>query len=106
MRPGPKFELTREMVVENIRTVAKRLGVQRLSYWDYTDHGSFSPRAITRKWAWSELCQEAGIQSGTAGRPAAVRKVCFECEVRMTMTNSRYCRTCADRMKRNSGGFI
>lgn len=105
MRPGPKFELTREMVVENIKTVADRLGVDRLSYWAYQDHGSFSARAITRKWKWSDLCIEAGISGGRAGRPADTKKLCFECNARLTIRNSRYCQTCTDRMRRNSGGL-
>lgn len=105
MRPGPKFELTREMIVENIKVVAQRLGITRLSYWDYEEHGSFSPRAAVRKWSWRELCAEAGVATGKAGRPVIERKVCFECEVRATMTNSRYCNTCAKRMQRNSGGL-
>jgi hypothetical protein len=105
VRPGQKFELTRDMVVANIKAVAARLGVDRLSYWTYEDHGSFAARAITRKWKWSELCTEAGIGGGVNGRPTSVRKTCFECETRTAMGKSRYCRTCTDRMKRNSGGF-
>ena len=106
MRPGPKFELTKEMVIENMRTVVNRLGLTRLSHMMYEDHGSFSTRAITRKWKWSELCAEAGIGSGVNGRPAVEKKACFECKTRVAMANLRYCRTCTDRMKRNSGGFL
>lgn len=105
MRRGPKFELTQEMVIENIRTVCARIGVTTLTRMLYDEHGSFSYRAIERKWKWAAICQLAGVQSGKAGKPRAVRRTCRECESRVT-TRLYYCQVCVNKMRRHSQGAM
>ena len=103
MRPGPKFEITRDMALENILTVAKRLGVSVLSYRDYQANGSFSARAITRKWSWVKLCQLAGIQPGINGRPRRGVVSCLQCG----KTSSRHhCKVCRRRINRLAMGGL
>ena len=100
IRRGPKFEVTLDMAVENIRTVAQRLGVTALSQRQYCAHGSFHSRSLTKKWAWTMLCALAGLASQLPGRRRQPRKPCIECNVRMSRTIGRLCRTCVSRMHR------
>lgn len=104
MRRGPKFEITQDMAIENIKTVCARLGVTVLTRMLYDEHGSFSIRSLERKWGWAPLCQLAGVQSGTAGKSRATWKPCRECNVHLS--TSRYCHACSRRMKRQSQGAL
>ncbi len=104
VRRGPKFEITLDMVVANVKTVCARLGVSTLTTELYDEHGSFAVRAIERKWKWSVICALAGVQSGRAGKKKVIWNLCMECLLRYG--TSRYCRTCSMRMKRNSRGAL
>jgi hypothetical protein len=104
MRRGPKFEITQDMAIENIKTVCTRFGVTVLTRTMYDEHGSFAIRAIERKWGWVPLCQLAGVQSGMAGKPRATWKPCRECNVRLS--TSRYCHTCSRRIRRQNQGAL
>lgn len=104
MRRGPKFEITQDMAIENIKTVCVRLGVTVLTRMMYEEHGSFSYRAMERKWKWATLCELAGVQSGMAGKPRVARTICRECNVHLSTT--RYCHVCSRRMKRQSQGAL
>lgn len=105
IRRGPKFEITFQMAVENLRTVAQRLGVDRLSRRQYCLHGSFHSRNLTKKWSWRVLCHAAGLRECHAGRPRKARRVCLDCERRQSRTVGPYCRTCQRRMCRLAGGL-
>lgn len=104
MRRGPKFEITQDMAIENIKTVRARLGVTTLTKLLYDEHGSFSIRSIERKWGWSHICALAGVESGSAGKKKSCWQACRECLVRLA--TGRYCLTCLGRMKRNSRGAL
>jgi hypothetical protein len=110
MRPGPKFEITREMAVENVRTVAKRLGVVRLSTRQYEREGSFSVRPIQRKFGWNAVCEEAGlmVNAQCQGMAPRLRKPCTQDCGRLSMAFPRWhlCRTCDRRMKRQAKGMV
>lgn len=93
IRRGPKFEITFEMAVANIKAVAQRLGVTVLSRRLYCQHGSYHSRNLTKKWTWRTLCAATGILSiGRSGRPRMARRICMECDRRQTV--GRHCRTC------------
>lgn len=99
IRRGPKFEITFEMAVANITTVAQRLGVTVLSCRQYCQHGSYHSRNLTKKWTWRTLCAATGILSiSRSGRPRKARRICTECEQRLSQTIGRQCRTCRRRI--------
>lgn len=110
LRRGPKFEITFEMAVANLRAVAQRLGVGTLSVRQYCRHGSYHSRNLTKKWPWRVLCQAAGLACGTRGLPRRPRRVCLDCAQRPSRTVGPYCRTCQRRMCRQArgieGGYI
>jgi hypothetical protein len=106
IRRGPKFELTRDMVIENVLTVMKRIGAETLSRRDYDEHGSFSSRAIVRKWKWAEVCRMAGIPQAKAGRPGVARRTCTQCHRHPSMSISRHCELCYKRINRQSRGML
>jgi len=56
--------ITKEMLLHDIKCVAERLGVRRLSMTLYEFEGSFSPKVLLDrriKQRWSELCVEVGL---------------------------------------------
>lgn len=65
-------EVTLDMAAENVRTVAKRLGVKALTQRDYEREGSFSLRTLSSKWGWKRLCAYAGVQTGEQHQPYSV----------------------------------
>lgn len=105
MRPGPKFEVTLEMAVENLRTVAQRLGVSSLSLRQYEQHGSFSGSAIARRHGWAKLLRASGLTDAPNGRRRRPRKLCSQQCGRLSMTYPDWflCRTCKRRMLRLNG---
>ena len=108
MRTGPTFEITREMAIANLRTVASRLGVAVLSMRLYAQHGSFSVDAIQRRHGWAELVREAGLQSGgVGGRPKQPRRWCLQECGRLSMSWPRWhlCRTCYRKSERARRGY-
>lgn len=107
MRPGPTFEITYDMAMENIRTVAARLQVTRLSRRLYEREGSFAVRALERKFGgWATVVKAAGLQCGTMGRPKAMRRPCMEGCGRASMTVGRHCWDCVRRMRRQASGAV
>ena len=102
MRSGPKFEITFDMAVSNVRTVAARLQVGRLSLRQYKQHGSFCGDTLCRKFGWMRLAAAAGIQAGEHKRPVSPRRLCSQDCGRQSMTYPRWhlCRTCARRVRR------
>lgn len=98
IRRGPKFEVTLEMALENLRTVAARLGRTSLSHRQYDREGSFSARNLERAWGWATLYQLAGLSTGIHGCPRKARRPCMECDVRLSRTIGRLCRTCHRRI--------
>lgn len=106
IRRGPKFEITFSMAVENVRIVAQRLGVQKLSVRQYCLHGSYHSRNLTKKWTWRSLCEAAGLLCHyRPGRPRRSRRVCLECNRRNSLTISVHCRTCRRRIVRLGTGM-
>ncbi len=103
MRRGPKFEITQEMAVENIRTVSLRIEAETLTRRLYELHGSFSIRAIERKWTWAGICLMAGVVCGVRGSKKKTRKLCIDCQAE---TCQYHCETCRKRIKRQSRGMI
>lgn len=106
MRRGPKFEVTLDMAVDNLRTVATRLGCTVLSRRAYEREGSFSARNLERAWGWARLCQLAGLSTGSAGCPRKPRRPCMECEVRLSRTIGRLCTTCHRRITKLAEGML
>lgn len=109
MRPGPKFEVTFEMAVANVRRVAERLGgSSRLSRRMYDAHGSFSVRALERKFGWNALVCSAGLLCGVPGAPRRPRRLCVQGCGRMAMTlpGCLTCRTCTRRQRRQAVGAM
>lgn len=108
MRPGPKFEITWEMAISNVQTVARRLGVSRMSYRLYEQHGSFSGRVLQRKFGWPRLVEACGLLPGRSGRPRADRRSCMQACGRLAMTTPgcHSCRTCVRRVARQSQGAM
>lgn len=104
MRPGPKFEITQEMAIANIQTVYSRIKPIALTARLYDMHGSFSVRAIDRKWKWVDICKLAGVPSGTKGKKKQEWYPCKECTVRLA--TGRFCNVCRRAMKRRSRGMI
>lgn len=104
MRSGPKFEITQEMAISNIQTVYSRIGSGVLTSRLYSLHGSFSVRAIQRKWKWIDLCRLAGIPYGEKGRKKQVWHPCKECNYRLAV--GRFCYECRRTIKRRSQGMI
>lgn len=98
MKRGPKFEVTLDMAVENLRTVAARLQQTSLSRREYNREGSFCARALERKWGWKTLCRLADLALCQAGRPRKPRRICMECEHRLSKTTGPLCRTCHRRI--------
>jgi hypothetical protein len=105
-RPGPKFEVTWDMAVQNLIVVAARLQTRSLSSRQYEAEGSFSVRALERKWPWHILCAGAGLTTGTRGRPVRPRRACMEACGRLSKTTGPLCRTCARRNVRRSRGVL
>lgn len=106
LRRGPKFEITFEMAVTNLRAVAQRLGVTTLSVRQYCRHGSYHSRNLTKKWPWRVLCQAAGLTcQHRPGRPRRTRRTCLECAQRQSRTVGPHCPTCHRRICRLSGGM-
>lgn len=105
MRTGPKFEITFEMAVENIRTVAARLQVASLSLRQYREHGSFSADAIARRHGWRNVIQAAGLIHAANGRRRQSRRLCSQECGRVSMTWPRWhlCRTCFRKIERLRG---
>lgn len=99
-RRGPKFTITLDMALQNIRTVAERLQVTRLSIRQYCAHGSYHSRILTRRWKWSYLCELAGLTIGRPGLQRTPRRPCMNCQYRASMTIGRHCRTCRRRIER------
>lgn len=104
MRPGPKFEITKEMAIANMQTVFHRIQPEALTSRLYGTHGSFSIRAIQRKWKWEELCKLAGIPFGISGRKKQAWHPCKECDYRLAV--GRFCHECRRTMKRRSRGAL
>lgn len=99
-RRGPRFEITREMAIENIRRVMQRVGLTTISWRLYDQHGSFSARVIQRKFGWTQILAEAGIHSAANGRRKKSRQACMQTCGRLSMTTGRHCRTCRRRILR------
>lgn len=104
MPGGRSVEITLEMAVANVRTVAERLRMTQLSVRLYDKHASFSARAFTRRWRWSYVCRLAGVNMGRlqGGRPRKPRRTCMECETRQSETIGPHCRTCKRRIRSQS----
>lgn len=101
IRPGPKFEITLEMAIANLRTVATRLGVTQLSSRLYGREGSFNSRTLEQRWGWARLCTLAGLLSGgNGGRRKRIRKPCMQQCGRMNYSLLSHCRTCWRRIQR------
>jgi hypothetical protein len=106
-RRGPKFELTQDLIVSNIRTVMARIGAETLSRRDYDEHGSFSSRAIVRKFGgWERVCELAGIPRARNGRPPKARRICTQCRKWPSTTVSPHCEVCVKRIRRQSRGQL
>lgn len=106
VRRGPKFEITFEQAVENVRIVARRLNVAALSVRQYHQHGSYDSRSLTKKWRWSLLCTMAGlICLYRPGRTRRLRRVCMECAQRQSQTTGPHCRTCKRRIRALARGI-
>ena len=113
MRPGPKFEITQDMAIENIRTVFQRIGGKMLTRKLYQEHGSFAIRAIERKWGWVGICKLAGVPCGVRGSKKAEWHACHDCQGKLTVDRFRgvassrywYCYGCRKKHRRNSGGI-
>lgn len=103
MRPGPKFEITKDMAIENIRAVYQRINPPMMTLRVYIEHGSFSARAIERKWPWREICLEAGVPCGVRGSNKKPRHNCIECGA---STCRYYCAVCIRRVRRQDRGMI
>ena len=67
------IQITLDMAAENIRTVAQRLGVRKLTVKQYETEGSFSARTLTSRWGWKNLCALAGIGCGEQHQPYSVK---------------------------------
>jgi hypothetical protein len=100
VRRGPKFAITLDMAVENLRTAAHRINVTCLSRRLYDQHGSFCARTLQRKWGWRYLCAYAGLQSDIAGRKCSAKQPCIECDHRTRQLHRYHCRTCRRRFER------
>lgn len=105
MRRGPKFELTQEMVIHNIKTVATRIGCKEITRRIYDQNGSFCIRTIERKWGWKTICALAGIQCGVKGSRKLEWRKCLQCENHLASSRYRYCYGCRKTMKNRSGGI-
>jgi hypothetical protein len=84
----------------------KRIGAVTLSRRDYDEHGSFSSRAIVRKWKWAEVCKMVGMVQAKSGRPASARTICTQCHRHPSMSISRHCEVCYRRINRQSRGAL
>lgn len=105
MRPGPKFEITQDMAIENIKTVFARIGCTEFSRRLYDQHGSFCIRTIERKWGWRAICELAGVPCGVRGSKKLVWHTCPQCEKHLVSSRFRYCYGCRKTMKNRSGGL-
>jgi len=108
MRSGPKWEITYEMAVANVQTVAARLNVTRLSLRQYEAEGSFCADTLCRKFGWTALVTAAGLQPGLRQRPRNARRLCSQDCGRVSMAYPRWhlCRTCMQRIQRNESGAM
>lgn len=105
VRPGPKFEITQDMAISNIKTVHERIGKPAMFTRKlYMEHGSFGIRSIERKWRWKVLCKLAGIQCGVRGSKKLEWHLCQQCNKGLASSRFWYCWDCRRRQKRNSGG--
>lgn len=106
VRPGPKFELTQDMVIQNIQTVVARIGCTQISRNLYDRHGSFCIRTIERKWGWKTICGLAGVQCGVRGSRKLEWHLCPQCERHLASSRFRYCGGCRKTMRNRSGGDV
>lgn len=65
-------QITLDMAVENVRTVASRLGVKKLTNRQYDREGSFGVRTLAVRWGWRNICALAGVGCGEQCRPYSV----------------------------------
>ena len=100
IRPGPKFEITQDMAVSNMQTVANRLGITQLSSRLYAREGSFNVRTLIEKFGWARLIALAGLTVGTHGRKRRIRKPCIQQCGRTNYSLLSHCRTCWRRIQR------
>jgi hypothetical protein len=101
------YEITEDMIIENIKTVAARIGAKRLSWRQYNQHGSFAWRhLIRRRFQWRVLVEKAGLLEGRKGRPKAVRVPCRYGCGRMSREHRTVCKTCRNRLIRQSRGMV
>lgn len=107
VRPGPKFEVTQEMAIENIRIVYARLGYPPMMTRRLYDlHGSFAARVMDRKWSWIGICQLAGVPCGVRGSKKKERHQCPRCEKREATDFGRYCGNCRKDINRLAQGML
>ena len=108
MRCGPKWEITMDMAVCNLLTVAARLQTPVVSMRLYAAHGSFNADTLCRKFGWTALQAAAGLPVSRRGRPRAARRLCSQDCGRESMAYPRWhlCRTCARKIGRTEAGAM
>jgi hypothetical protein len=76
--------ITRQQFIHDLRCVAKRLNVRRISRALYAREGSFSPfnRRFARRGQWSALCLEAGLLRTGLGTKGIDERPCTRCRIR------------------------
>lgn len=105
VRRGPKFEITQDMAIANIKTVHERIGKPAMFTRKlYMEHGSFGIRSIERKWTWTGICKLSGIPCGVRGSKKLEHHLCSQCHKGLASSRFWYCWDCRRRQKRNSGG--
>lgn len=102
LKPGPKFTITFDMAVANVRRVAERLGITVISGPVYMKNGSFCLRTIERRHGWRKVVEAAGLSFPKPGRPARPRKPCIQGCGRLNYWRYQHCRTCFRRIGRNA----